>query len=129
MPGNRVLFGNEPASWSSRKQTVIALSAGEAELISFAEVDKEIKRLRRLVGELGYIQKQPTKTEQDNNCSVSLSKRNSKFRRVKHIGIKFQFIRELVSEGEVEPVQIGTNEIISDVLTKPKNGVKGREAL
>jgi hypothetical protein len=49
-----VKIGTGAVSWSSKLQTLVALSTTEAEHISAVKAEKEILWMREFMGELGY---------------------------------------------------------------------------
>ena len=44
--------------------------------------------------------------------------------RVKHIDLKYHFLRELVKEGKLKLAYVQTNNQLADILTKPVQGSK-----
>lgn len=127
--GQILLFGGVPITWGSRRQTVTAMSSCDSENVSLSEVSREIRWLRRLAIQLGYHQEEPTRVAQDNLGARSWTKGNGQLRRVKHIDIKYHFIREMVDNGEIYPVSTSTVNMIADTLTKPLSGEKHRRGL
>ena len=111
-------IGGGPVSWRSKKQSSVALSTAEAEYMALASAGQEAVWMRLLTAELcGNSMKELTIFE-DNQSAIQMSK-NPKFHgRAKHIGIKFHFIRELVSDGAVKLQYCLTEEMIADMLTK-----------
>jgi hypothetical protein len=57
-------------SWGSKKQTSIALSSCEAELMAGSEAAKEAVYFRRYLEELGYTDPLPTKLAMDNQAGI-----------------------------------------------------------
>ena len=43
---------------------------------------------------------------------------------MKHIDVRFHFVREILDEGDIELLKIHTNENPADMLTKVVSGVK-----
>jgi hypothetical protein len=81
-------FHGGAVSWSSKKQTLIALSTTEAEYIAGAHATKEAIWLHHLVAEITFLLKLPTPLFCDNNSARSLVKDNTIFHpRTKHIDI------------------------------------------
>ena len=58
-------------SWSSKKQQVLALSTTEAEYMVVTSMACQVVWLRRMLSELKYEQKGPTKILCDNKSDVS----------------------------------------------------------
>jgi hypothetical protein len=105
-------------SWSSKKQSSVALSSTEAEYIAGAHAAKEVVWLRRLLSELGAGTNDPTIVHMDNQSAMTIA-RNPEFHdRTKHIEVRYHFLRQKVESEELELEYIPTGEQIADVLTK-----------
>src|SRR5258708_24124068 len=63
--------GNEPLTWSSKQQVVVALSSCEAEYIACSHCTKQILWLRSLFNKIGFPQKNPTPLYCDNQGMVA----------------------------------------------------------
>ena len=111
-------------SWASKKQPIIALSSTEAEYIAANLAVQEAIWLRSLLNDFGFVQKQPTNINEDNQGVIALCK-NPKFHsRTKHIDIKYHFIREKIKDSEITLKYCSTQEMIADALTKPLGKIK-----
>ncbi|MBW0500502.1 hypothetical protein O181_040217 [Austropuccinia psidii MF-1] len=116
--GNVVsLFGN-PISWLSKKQSVVAQSTTEAEFISLNICAKQIQWLSFLVNDLRITITRPV-IFNDNSGAVIISNQACLNPNTKHIEIRYQYVRNLMMKKLVDVKQVGTNEMIADVLTKP----------
>jgi len=60
----------------------------------------------------------PTTVWCDNNSVVRNSGEGAEWNKMKHMDIKYMFIRDAVRRGLVEVKHIGTSEMIADALTK-----------
>lgn len=111
--------------WSSKKQSTVALSSTEAEYISLSLCISEACWLRNLLIEL-CICNNDTKMiiYEDNQSAIRSCKSLQQLKRMKHIEIKFHFIKEKIKQGIVDVVYIRTNEQIADIFTKPLNKQK-----
>lgn len=58
-----IMLGDSPISWSSKQQTVVALSSCEAEYLSASHAARDVLWFRNLFSELGYPQTLPTTRE------------------------------------------------------------------
>ena len=65
-------------SWSSKKQTSVALSSTEAKYIARVHTTKEVIWLRQLLSELGLGTRHPTTLLIDNQSAIAIAK-NPKF--------------------------------------------------
>ena len=65
------LLDKNAVSWSSRKQTSVALSSTEAVYVAAAHASQEVIWLRQLVKDLGESIEEPTTLYEDNYKDVS----------------------------------------------------------
>src|SRR5215510_13731688 len=65
-------LGNGAISWSSKRQSIIALSTAEAEYIAGVHAAKEVIWLRMLLNELGVKQDKATILRCDNQSAIAL---------------------------------------------------------
>jgi hypothetical protein len=105
-------------TWKLKKQTIIALSTTEAEYIALSEAGREACWLRGLYEELGFPQKAPMVIKGDNEGSVILTHNPQFHNRSKHIGLRYHWIRELVSNKSLDITNCRDPEQTADVLTK-----------
>jgi hypothetical protein len=109
-----------PASWQSKRQSVIAQSSTEAEYIAMSELAKESVWLRCLLKELEYRGKDldPIALCSDNQGALSLAENPTFHRGSKHIAVRYHFIRQEVEEGRLQLAYIPTDRMPADGLTK-----------
>ena len=118
MSGFVFMLGGAAVSWSSKKQTSVALSSTEAEYIAAAHATKEVIWLRRLLTDLGLDLNSPTTLHIDNQSAIAIA-RNPEFHdRTKHIEIRHHFLRQKVEGEEIHLSYIPTEDQTADVLTK-----------
>ena len=55
----------------------------------------------------------------DNTSAINISKNLVMHAKIKHIAIKYHYVRELVEDKEVKMEYINTKEKIVDIFTKP----------
>ncbi len=85
-------------SWASKKQSVVALSSTEAESVAASLASQEAVWLRALLGDISFVQVEPTMIKEDNQGAIALSKNPKYHPRTKHIDIKCYFIRDKVAK-------------------------------
>jgi len=74
-------------SWSSKKQTSVALSSTKAEYIARAHAAKEVVWLRQLLSKLGQGTRYPTTLLIDNQSAIAITKNPEFHDQTKHIDV------------------------------------------
>ena len=103
----------------SKKQTVTADSSTVAEFIATHLASKEVMWARAILGEMGHEQLEPTVLGEDNMSTIAMIKNDCNGQKTKHIAIRFNLIRELVQQLEIAMEHLPTEDMTSDILTKP----------
>ena len=113
-------LGGGPISWSSKRQSVVALSSCEAEYIALNEAGKEAIWLQRILKELGLINYSPSPTliYEDNQGTIALAENPEFHRRSKHIDIRYHWIRDAIAQKQITVDYVSTQEQAADGLTK-----------
>ena len=111
-------LGGTAITWQSKKQTCVALSTAEAEYIALAGAAQEAVWLKHLYQEIADTPEKPVLINEDNQAAIAISRNPQYHGRVKHIDIKYHFIREQVHNGNIELEYCRTSEMIADMLTK-----------
>ena len=83
-------------SWLSRKKSYVALSTAEAEYVTTFSASCEEVWLRKLLSDLFDIQLDATYIYCDNQICVKLSENLVFHDKLKHIEIKYHYIRDMV---------------------------------
>lgn len=112
------MLNGDPVSWASKKQKVVSQSSCEAELYAEAAAINEIKWLRGLLGELVMNTASAPVLFGDNQSTQELTRNGVKSERTKHIDIKYHFVTDEVSRGNVQLQWVSTTQQLADVLTK-----------
>ena len=115
-------LGSGVVSWSSKKQKTLADSTCAAEYMSASEAGRELIWLRTLLHELGLGSSLPTPLLCDNSAAVVLCGDQAFHNRVKHIDVKYHWIRERVENGELIVGRIPSSSNFADALTKALPG-------
>ena len=116
--GNVFVMSSGAITWSSRKQTSVALSTVEAEYIALCLATQEVARIRQLLDELDQKPVNPTIMNEDNQGAISVAHNPVNHKRTKHIDIKFHYVCEAVLNNVIELVYCPTKEMLADVFTK-----------
>ena len=111
-------LGSSVISWKATLQPTVVLSTTEAEYMAVVEAVKEAIWLRGLVGELSS-NLQKIIVHCDSQSAICLTKDQMFHERTKHIDIKYHFIRDIISEGNIGIAKIGTSDNPADMMTKP----------
>lgn len=122
--GYVVKIGFAAVGWSSKIQSIVALSSTEAEYIAAVEAGKELKWMRNLLKEFGYDINYASTLCMDNQSAISVSKNPEHHGRMKHLDLRTHWLRENVEAGVIAPKHVGTNDMIADCLTKPLQRIK-----
>ena len=115
--GYVLFFASGPVSWHTKLQPTIATSSAEAEYMALTQTAKEIQYLRSFIEELtGSEILEPTTIHADNTASIKVATSSST--RMKHIKIRFHFIKQCIEEGTVTLQYCPTEHMTADILTK-----------
>jgi hypothetical protein len=104
--------------YSSKRQTCIASSSTEAEIIAASSCALELVHIRGLLREMGLPQN-TTPVFVDNSGAVELSRDRKSCHRSRHVDRRYFKVRELAFEGQLRVEHIDTKLNSSDLLTKP----------
>ena len=118
------LMADEAVTWTSRMQKTVARSSTEAEYMALSEACSEVAWLTSLQREIGYRPNFPVPLVSDNQGGIFLAINPAHYRRLKHVDIRYHFIREYVESKRFNIVYISTDEMIADILTKPLGRTK-----
>lgn len=108
---------NAAISWSSRKQSVVAISTCEAEYMALSAATQEAVWWQGI--QTFYGNNDPLQIKTDNQSALSIANEGNVSARTKHIDIRHHFIQEKVKENRVEISYINTHDQVADILTKP----------
>jgi hypothetical protein len=113
-------FAGGPATWQSKRQSVVAQSSTESEYMALSEAAKEAAWIRSLLSGLQYQgpDLNPIVLYGDNQGSLALAENPTFHRGSKHIAVRYHFIRQEVEEGRLALSYIPTDQMPADGLTK-----------
>lgn len=112
------MYAGGAVSWMSQRQTSVALSTTEAEIVAASDAAKEIVWMKQLYEECDSIKSVPI-LKVDNEAAIRLSQNPEFHRRTKHIHIRHFFVRELVQENSVIVEKVPSEFQLADLMTKP----------
>ncbi|UYV79065.1 hypothetical protein LAZ67_17000981, partial [Cordylochernes scorpioides] len=111
------LLAGGPVTWTSQRQSVVALSTTEAEYIAASMASREAVWLKLLIKEL-TPNDNPVPLMIDNQSAIRLILNPEFHKRTKHVDVKFQFIREQHKMKIIKIFNCPTEEQLADLLTK-----------
>ena len=130
-PNNRlstsgaVLYvGKSPIIWYSKRQQCQALSTMEAEYVAMTESLKDISFIKNMLTELKVEIPETPVLYCDNQAAIAVSLSQGNRRRVRHIDLRFHYIRDYVERGDVVLKYINTSDNRSDSMTKTLGKIK-----
>ncbi|XP_062015895.1 secreted RxLR effector protein 161-like [Rosa rugosa] len=115
-----ILAGGAVA-WKTMKQSLIATSTMQAEIIAIYEGVCEGLWIRNFLLEtkiLSNLVDGKLKVYCDNEAAVFFSKNSKRSNNSKHIDLKFYSVRKRVKDGEIEIAAISTDAQLADPFTK-----------
>jgi len=118
--GGAVFIGNSLISWKGKKQRTVGNSTCEVELFAVSEIVKDIMWLQNMLIELRcteYIS-EPLNIYCDNQATIQWLKNAKSSTKIRHVNLKFHFVRDEVEKGRINVSYINTSNMIADCLTK-----------
>ena len=112
-----IKMGTGAISWASRLQNIQTLSTTEAEYISAVTCAQEMLLLRNLFTELGFPRDHLPLCI-DNQSALQVAKNPQHHGRMKHLDLRYYWLRSTVDEGKISLFYIPTAEMPADVMTK-----------
>jgi len=103
---------------------LVALSTTEAEFIAAVSAGQEILFLRNLFKAFGYKIDEPSTLLIDNNSAISVAKNPEHHGRMKHLDLRFYWLRDEVEKKKIQVKHVDTNNMAADILTKALGRVK-----
>jgi hypothetical protein len=119
-----VLMAGGATSWSSRLQGLVALSTTEAEFVSAVSAGQEILWLRNFFTQLGYKFTGASTLHIDNQSALSVAKDPEHHGRMKHLDLRYYWLRDEVYGGRISVVHLRTDQMPADILTKAMGRAK-----
>ena len=95
-------LGSTVISWCSGKQTLIVLSTAEAEYMATCAAAREAIWLQKLLARLFGQIPVPTVIHCDNQSCIQMLMNLVFHNKMKHIEIRYHYIRDMVQKGTVE---------------------------
>jgi len=111
--------------WKSKKQSVVAQSTMQAEMMATAYYKVQIDWLHDLTSEIGIASKDITRRILNDglNCVTTLNSGNFQSDR-RHLRLRYHSIHEAIAKDKIEIKHVAGKEMLADALTKALGGVK-----
>jgi hypothetical protein len=122
--GYVVKMGTGTVSWSSKLQSIVALSTTEAEFVTAVSAGQESIWMSQFLAELGYDTSGAAPLLMDNQLAIQVACNPEHHGRMKHLDLRYFWLRDEVIKGHLAPRYIPTAEMAADILTKVLARVK-----
>lgn len=117
--GHVFMVNGGTVCWTSRKQSLVALSTCEAEFVALSEACRAAYWIRRLLVDMRQGLSNATLIHEDNQSCLALINGGERLSdRSKHIDTRFYFVKDYIERGVAECVYCPTEDMLADVLTK-----------
>jgi hypothetical protein len=115
--GRAKFLGRSLLSWSSKKQTFVALSTAEAEYVAAGQCCAQLLWMRQTLRDFGYnLSKVPLLC--DNESAICMTDNHVEHSCTKHIDIQHHFLRDHRQKGDIEVYHVSTENQLVDIFTK-----------
>jgi hypothetical protein len=116
--GYVILFHGNPVAWKSKGQHCVTLSTTEAEYIALSQAVAECLFLKQVIESVGLKVEAPIRVNEDNTGAIDLASNWSTNSNIKHIDVRYHFVRELLEEGTINIEYVKSEENVADIFTK-----------
>jgi hypothetical protein len=110
-------------AWNSHTQKTVVLSSTKAEYMSLSDTSQQLVWVKNLLIELG-IQLSPIPLYGDNQGSIFLASNPVQEKCIKHIDLRYHYIRDVVRLKQIELFFIEGAENPADMFTKNLGNIK-----
>ena len=108
-----------PVTWSSKRQSTVALSTVEAEYVAMSRSAQQMVWMQAWLSEVTIEYDKTGIIKGDNRGAIALTRNTKDHGKIKHIDIRHHYIRDLVATGAIEIEQIPSALNAADLFTKP----------
>ncbi|WVZ89710.1 hypothetical protein U9M48_036077 [Paspalum notatum var. saurae] len=116
--GTCQLLGTSLVSWSSRKQSSVALSTTEAEYVVAASCCSQLLWMKATLRDFSLrFGRIPLLV--DSTSAISIAKNPVLHSRTKHIDVRFHFLRDHYEKEDIELIHVVSANQLADIFTKP----------
>ncbi|TMC17118.1 MAG: hypothetical protein E6J34_19075 [Chloroflexi bacterium] len=119
---------NGAVSWSTHKQSTVALSSMEAEYMALSDAAREALARKQFFHELRLPSgEKPVTLLSDSQSALDISENPAKYRQAKHIDIRYHAIRHYIHDGKIEVDYIPSESQPADLFTKALGPTKHQQ--
>ena len=111
-------LGSDIISWVSKKQGSMTQSFAKAKYISASLATSQVIWLSRILEDNKEKQNEATDLLCDNKSAIVIAKNYVFHSRTRHIAVKYHFIKEAISNGEIQLMYCKSKERLTDIFTK-----------
>ncbi|GKD16106.1 hypothetical protein Tco_1205264 [Tanacetum coccineum] len=112
------LLGGKLVCWSAKKQKSIAMSSAEAEYVAAAGCCATILWMKSQLSDYDILYEM-VPIFCDNTSAIAILNNPVLYSRIKHIDIRYHFIRDHILKGDIELHFIPTQYQLADIFIKP----------
>jgi hypothetical protein len=113
-----------PVSWTSKKQSIVALFSCEAEYVTGSSAACQANWLQNVLEDLMINIQQHIKLLIDNKSAINLAKNPIAHGKSKHIETRFHYLRDQVNRCKIKVEYCTTLNQVADIFTKPVKRVQ-----
>ncbi|KAI3714885.1 hypothetical protein L6452_21846 [Arctium lappa] len=115
--GSCQFLGGKLVRWTSKKQNCVSTSMAEAEYVVAASCCSQVLWMRTQLKDYGFdINKIPILC--DSKSVISISVNLVQHSKIKHIDIRYHFLKHHVEQGTIEMYFVSTDYQLADLFTK-----------
>jgi hypothetical protein len=116
--GTCQFLGRSLVSWSSKKQTFVALSTVEDKYVAIVYCCAQLLWMRQTFWDFGYNLSKVSLLC-DNDSAIRLADNPVKHGNTTHIDIRHHFLRDHQQKRDINVCHVSTNHELADIFTKP----------
>ena len=113
-----IFLNDSLIQWSSKLQKSVSLSSTEAEYVCLSAGTTNVLWYRTILQEIGFIQRNPTIIDQDNESTIKIAESKKQQPGLKHISIRHHFIRDKIQQQEIKLQPVTSERMKADIMTK-----------
>jgi hypothetical protein len=117
-------YAGAAISWKSKKQTVVARSTAEAEIVALDLATREALWLRKLKRDFSIGKGKTITIHEDNEAAIAISARHKRTARTKHMDVRYFAVSDDVANKRIAVAPVASADNTADIFTKPLDRVK-----